>query len=109
VTLPKGGPFGAGAAISLAAEAAVGVIRPTQAVRGARTEDREVGIGRPEAGGTELLDASDRTLGFPIAPRRGEDPELEAGAAVSPVGATISKHVACLVEVARLIVGFGFR
>jgi hypothetical protein len=109
VTLPKGGPFGTGAAIPLAVEAAVGVIRPTRAVRGARTEDREGGIGRPEAGGTELLETSDRALGFPIALRRGEDPELEAGAAVSPVGAAISKRVACLVEVARLIVGFGFR
>jgi hypothetical protein len=108
VTLPKGGPFGTGAAIPLAVEAAVGVIRPTRAVRGARTEDREGGIGRPEAGGTELLETSDRALGFPIALRRGEDPELEAGAAVSPVGAAISKRVACLVEVARLIVGFGF-
>jgi hypothetical protein len=49
------------------------------------------------------LDASDRALGFPIAPRRGEDPELEAGAAGSPVGAAISKRVACQVEVARLI------
>jgi hypothetical protein len=108
VILPKGGPLGAGAAIPLAAEAAVGVIRPTRAIRGASTEDREVGIGHPGAGGAELLDASDRTLGFPIALRRGEDPELEAGAVVSLVGAAISKRVACRVEVARLIIGFGF-
>ncbi|KAJ7352551.1 hypothetical protein DFH08DRAFT_805763 [Mycena albidolilacea] len=109
VTLPKGGPFGTGAAIPLAAEAAVGVIRSTRAVRGAKTKECEVGIGCPEAGGTELLDTSDRALGFPITLRRREDPELEAGAVVSPGGAAISKRVTCLVEVPRLIVGFGFR
>jgi hypothetical protein len=108
VTLPKGGPFGTGATTPLAAEAAVGVIRPTRAVRGARTEERDVGIGRPGAGGMELLDASEHALGFPIALRLGEDPELEAGAAGSPVGAAISKCVACRVEVARLMIGFGF-
>jgi hypothetical protein len=100
VILPKGGSLGAGAAMPLAAEVAVGVIRPTRAVKGARMEERDVGIGRPGAGGVELLDTSDRALGFPIAPRRGEDPELEAGAAASPIGATISKRVACRVEVA---------
>ncbi|KAJ7301436.1 hypothetical protein DFH08DRAFT_827559 [Mycena albidolilacea] len=41
--------------------------------------------------------------------RLGEDPELEAGAVGLPVGAAISKHVACRVEVARLIIGFRCR
>jgi hypothetical protein len=64
-----------------------------------RTEECVVSIGQLGAG-TELLDASDRVLGFPIALHRREDPELEAGAEDSLVGATISRHVACRVEVA---------
>ena len=55
------------------------------------------------------MDASERALGFPIALRLGEDPELEAGAVGSPVGAAISKRVACRVEAALLMIGFGFR
>jgi hypothetical protein len=91
------------------AEAAVGIIRPTRAVEVARKEERAVSIGRLGGGGAELLNTSDRALGFPIAPRRGEDPELEAGAADSPVGAAISKCIACRVEVAQLIIGLGFQ
>jgi hypothetical protein len=109
VTLPKGAPFGIEAATLLAAEAAVDVISPTRAVKGMRTEEHAIGIGRPVAGGTEFLEASDHPFGFPIAPRCGEDPELEAGAADSPVMAAISKCVACRVEVARLIIGLEFR
>jgi hypothetical protein len=109
--LPKGvtlgvGALGAGVLVSLVVGIAVEFRRPTCAVVGPSMAAQG---GTGLAGdGPEFLNLSTGPFEFPGAPRRGEKLEVEEGAEGAPPVDVLCIQLACRVDDAQSITGFGF-
>jgi hypothetical protein len=102
----KGVTLDTGAFNPLAADEAVGVWRPTRAARGPSI-DAQFGARGLAGDEPRFLNLSTGPPGFPDAPRQGEKLEVEEAEGTPPVDVP-SIQLACRVEEALLIMGFGF-